>query len=280
MPFQQLTNRCLIKIEGEDASHFLQNLVTANIEQLDINSISPCALLTPQGKIAFDFLIGKSESDAFFLDIRSELADDILKRLQLYKLRAKIDISIDRDTPISAIWEEPAKNALADTRFAANANVSRQYGTLPKDITQGDFASVRVLNLVAESGEDFELNDIFPHDIGYDLNGAIDFQKGCYVGQEVVSRMKHRGTARKRPVMITSPNGFDENRRSLTADEKTLGDIGTIVAQEALAIVRLDRAKTAMENNIPIMAGKYEVALGLTVWDAPQGPEAMDVVGA
>jgi tRNA-modifying protein YgfZ len=143
----------VIQIEGEDAKSFLQGLVTADMEKLP----SPAALLTPQGKIIADFYIHADMS----IDIRAELVEILLKRLALYKLRAKVSW---------AIIGEKADMQLAE----------------------------RLEKLLPQFGLDY--SDSFPHEANMDLNGAVSFTKGCYVGQEIVSRMQHRSTTRRRVV--------------------------------------------------------------------------------
>jgi tRNA-modifying protein YgfZ len=143
----------VIQIEGEDAKSFLQGLVTADMEKLP----SPAALLTPQGKIIADFYIHADLT----IDIRKELVDTLIKRLSLYKLRAKVSW---------AIIGEKADIPLAE----------------------------RLDDLLPQFGLDY--SDSFPHEANMDLNGAVSFTKGCYVGQEIVSRMQHRSTTRRRVV--------------------------------------------------------------------------------
>ena len=137
---------------------------------------------------------------------------------------------------------------------------------MPDELQSSDFSQIRIENLVAESGYDFEPNDIFPYDIGYDQNGAIDFQKGCYVGQEVVSRMKHRGTARKRPVIVEFPADFVLNDPTIVANNKTIGSLGSCHGSKALGIVRLDRLQSALDVGVEIKISDQIVTINSKVW--------------
>ncbi|MDP2731675.1 MAG: folate-binding protein, partial [Hoeflea sp.] len=130
---------------------------------------------------------------------------------------------------------------------------------------------VRIAYGVAESGSDFALSDIFPHDILMDKNSGIDFRKGCYVGQEVVSRMQHRGTARRRVAIVASETelphpGPDGAATAILAGEKPVGSLGTVVGKTGLAMVRTDRVAEALAQNTPLTAGGSPVSLALPGW--------------
>ena len=131
-----------------------------------------------------------------------DLCETFKNRIQLYKLRADVNLEDLPDTIISTSWSESTKNAsaLRDLRFPDTAKVLRLYNTSASTKIEGDFDQQRIKYGVAESGSDYQVSNIFPHDIYFDLNNAIDFKKGCYVGQEVISRIQHRSSARKRVV--------------------------------------------------------------------------------
>ena len=267
MPVHFPSGRSLISVSGEEATHFLQNLITCDVEQLPEGTARPGALLTPQGKILFDFLIFR-DGDGFLVDIDSRLAADFLKRLTMYKLRAKVAIS-ESDESLAAIsWETDSTSdgarAVRDSRFPEALNVMRHYGGAPsgEDDAEG-WTALRIAHGVAESGSDFEPGDAFPHDVSLDQNTGIDFRKGCFVGQEVVSRMQHRGTARRR-LVIASADGADfAPGEALEAGGKTVGALGSVAGGSGLALVRLDRAKDAMDAGTPITANGRNVALSL-----------------
>lgn len=268
MPHQNLQHRSVIRLHGEDTTSFLQNLITANIENLDANSVTPCALLTPQGKIAFDFLIGKTGPNDFFIDIRKDVVETFKKRIQLYKLRADVNLEDLADSNVSTSWSESCENAsgLKDMRFPDEAKVYRLYGAPTSTKPEGDFDEQRIEYGVAESESDYELSDIFPHDIYFDLNNAIDFKKGCYVGQEVISRMQHRGTARKRVCLVRTDTAFTPDEQNITAGGKNIGQMGTISLSTGLGIIRVDRLLTAKETNQDIFVGSTKVVIEFPEW--------------
>lgn len=268
LPHQYLRHRSVIRLHGEDTTSFLQNLVTANIENLDRNSVTPCALLTPQGKIAFDFLIGTTGHNDFFIDIREDLVETFKKRIQLYKLRADVFVEDPNEYQVSVIWSEDVENisGLKDLRFPDEADVYRLYEPTSLESVEGSFDEQRVRYGVAESGSDFELNDIFPHDIYYDLNNAIDFKKGCYVGQEVISRMQHRGSARKRVCVVSADNELQNGEQNITTAGKTIGQLGTVINTNGLGIIRVDRLLSAQESNEDILVGNTKVLVSFPKW--------------
>lgn len=270
MPIQILNDRSVIAITGPDASTLLQGLVTANIEKIDKNSVASCALLTPQGKIAFDFLIGRREDDGYFFDMRTALLEDFLKRMTLYKLRADVKITAIDEWQPSAIWDETLDplNAFTDDRFKGETKVYRIYQNIDSGIAKDNFSNIRIANFVAESDADFEANEIFPHDVYFDLNGAIDFKKGCYVGQEVVSRMQHRSSARKRVGLVQAQQTSLISGQNVTANGKPIGKLGTVSDNKALSILRVDRYFDALTENQTVTVNDVEVKVTFPEWAA------------
>ncbi|AKH99889.1 folate-binding protein YgfZ [Hoeflea sp. IMCC20628] len=273
MPALVLADRKIVRVDGADAEHFLQNLITANVDAIEAGQARPTALLTPQGKILFDFLISKAVETGYDCDIRADIADDFIRRLTLYKLRAAVSVEKLDDMPVIAGWGGAAPvGALADKRFPDDAGVWRLHGSgAVLDADRSAWEKTRITHGVAESGTDFALSDIFPHDAMMDKNDGVDFRKGCYVGQEVVSRMQHRGTARKRVAIVAAETdlpqaGPDETDISIVAGEKTVGSLGSTTGNMGLAMVRTDRVADALADNIPLTAGGMAVTLTLPKW--------------
>lgn len=264
-----INDRSIIEITGPDAAHFLERLITTDVEKLNVNELLPGALLSPQGKVLFDFLIGKL-TNGFFIDITDQLADTFAKRLKLYKLRSDVEISesIKQVTTIS--WENDSvpsqiDSAFIDKRFPDNEKVIRRYDKNSSPIAiyepalkQWDL--LRIQYAIPESGKDFALNDVFPHDINFDQLGAISYKKGCYVGQEIVSRMHHRGTARRRTLIAEAEQNLPSSG-TIEANGKTIGELGTVFDRQALALVRIDRAKAAMDNGIALTVNDIPLTL-------------------
>ena len=286
MPIVRFPDRALILVAGEEAEHFLQNILTTDLSGLAGDEARPGALLTPQGKILFDFLVSKA-AGGYRLDCRKDVAPDFARRLTLYRLRAKVTISVEDQALVGAGWEDDsgssgadsttsrAESTLRDARFPAAAQVRRIYGVSAETPTDADaWRALRVAHAIAESGEDYALGDAFPHDVLLDQTGGVGFRKGCYVGQEVVSRMQHRGTARRRVLIAVAETPLPATGTPVEAGGRTLGALGTVSGTAALAIVRIDRVKEAMDAGQPITAGGVALTLSIPAWAGFGFPEA------
>jgi folate-binding protein YgfZ len=278
MPTAQLNDRALISVSGADAEHFLQNIVTADLDVLAAGEAKPSALLAPQGKILFDFLVSRDGESGFILECRADAAGDFLRRLMLYRLRAKVDISSQEQSLVSVSWRDDSEASVSDSsssqtestglrdlRFPPPATVVRHYGQMPG----GNIAAwhaFRIAHGVAESGSDYQLGDAFPHDVLLDQMGGVGFRKGCYVGQEVVSRMQHRGTARRRVLIASAESELPAPGADILADGRSIGTLGSVSDKSALAIVRIDKVKAAMDDGVPILADGVALSLSIPEW--------------
>jgi folate-binding protein YgfZ len=271
MPFAQLKDRALISVSGPDAEHFLQNILTTDLDILAPGEAKPGALLTPQGKILFDFLISRDGENAFRLECRADISDDFVRRLTLYKLRAKVEIAKADQAFVTVGWghestpSQSDSTAAADTRFPKGA-VTRSYGETDERSDLAAWQAFRIASGIAESGSDYQLGDAFPHDVLLDETGGVGFKKGCYVGQEVVSRMQHRGTARRRVLIASADRPLPAPGTELTVAGRPVGTLGSTVGATGLAIARIDRVKAALDAGQPIMAGDATVSLAIPVW--------------
>lgn len=271
MPALVLNDRKIVHVDGAEAEHFLQNLVTANIDSVTAKDAWPTALLTPQGKVLFDFVISRDGETGFHCDIAADCVDDFIRRLTLYKLRAAVTFQKRDDLPVIAGWGGAAPvGALQDRRFPEEAGAWRLYGSgAVLDADRSDWEKMRIEHGVAESGHDFALSDVFPHDILLDKNGGVDFRKGCYVGQEVVSRMQHRGTARRRTVTVNSQTALPasaETAVSIMAGDKPVGTLASVAGSTGLAIVRTDRVADALAGGIALTVAGSPVTLSFPDW--------------
>ncbi|KAA3450875.1 folate-binding protein YgfZ [Mesorhizobium sp. SARCC-RB16n] len=279
MPFAQLKDRALISVSGPDAEHFLQNILTTDLDALGDGEAKPGALLTPQGKILFDFLISRAGENAFRIECRADASDDFIRRLLLYKLRAKVEIAKSEQTLVTVAWgkesiaSESDSSAVADRRFG-DESVTRFYaGTADA----GDIAvwqAFRIAHGIAESGTDYALGDAFPHDVLLDEMGGVGFKKGCYVGQEVVSRMQHRGTARRRVMIVEAGLPLPPVGTELTVEGRSVGTLGSSAGTSGLAIARIDRVKAALDIGQPILAADAPVTLTIPAWAKFRFPQA------
>ncbi|MBO1020705.1 folate-binding protein YgfZ [Methylobacterium sp. SD274] len=260
MPIALLPDRAVIAIAGEDAMSFLQGVVTCNIETLEPGEARLGGLLTPQGKILFDFLIWRS-GDGFRLDCPAEQAPALAKRLTLYRLRAKVTIAVDPTLGLAAAWDGAEATSeterLRDGRLPAlGERLVFAEGAFSADATEADYHAHRIALGIPEGGRDFTYGDAFPHEALMDQLGGVDFKKGCYVGQEVVSRMQHRCTARTRIVPVISRDGEAvTSGADVTAGPRGLGTIGSVSGARGLAMLRLDRLADAVAAGEPVRAG-------------------------
>ncbi|WP_455482388.1 CAF17-like 4Fe-4S cluster assembly/insertion protein YgfZ [Bartonella sp. B35(2025)] len=263
-----LKNRKVIKVTGEEATHFLQILITTNVEKIGSQEIFPGALLSPQGKVIADFLIGKI-NDGYLIDIVTSLADAFQKRLLLYKLHTKVEITQPLQEVVTVFWNDEidvsdCNLSFIDKRFPQKEKIIRTYGKIPFSAPEynNDWNRMRIRYAIAESGQDYEIGKVFPHDINYDQINGLTFNKGCYIGQEVVARMHHRHMARRRILVVKSQHELTP-RSSVQAGTKVLGYLGTCAANEALTLMRIDHVKDAMDKNIPFVVENAPVTINI-----------------
>lgn len=258
----RLMDRAIIALSGPDIRTFLQGLVTN-----DVNTVAPgkpayAALLTPQGKILFDFLIVDDGAGGLLLDCLASARNALIKRLTLYRLRAKAEIEPRDDLAVFASWDGASLAGLAfdDPRLPA---LGKRAIAPAAEGSEGYLA--HRLSLGVPEGSDFGSDKTFALDAGLDELHGVAFDKGCYVGQELTARMKHRGTARKRILLVEStdksalPQGVD-----LRADSHSLGEIVSGYGSKGFALVRLDRLEDA--GAAPIDAAGVMVRLTKPDW--------------
>jgi tRNA-modifying protein YgfZ len=279
MPSVHLADRGVVRVSGEDAKAFLDGLVTCDLDRVSPAEARFGALLTPQGKILFDFILFQAPPDiggGYYLDALRVHAPDLAKRLGFYRLRAKVAIEDLSDTlAVVAGWDapRPADEAglvagdprLADLGWRAivAAADAAEFAADPAEA----YHARRIALGVPEGGRDFLFGDAFPHEALMDQLQGVDFDKGCYVGQEVVSRMQHRGTARTRIVPALYEGGFAaEAGVEVMAGDKVLGRTGTGAEGRGLLVIRLDRAADALSAGETIRAGGIPVTLEKPAW--------------
>ncbi|HST93949.1 MAG TPA: folate-binding protein [Microvirga sp.] len=279
MPSAHLADRGVVRVSGEDAKGFLDGLVTCDLDRVSPRAARLGALLSPQGKILFDFIVFEAPAEiegGYYLDVLKVHAPDLAKRLSFYKLRARVAVQdLSETLAVAAGWDGPppadeAGLVAADPRLPAlgwRAIVAAEDAAEFADAPAERYHARRIALGVPEGGRDFLFGDAFPHEALMDQLHGVDFDKGCYVGQEVVSRMQHRGTARTRIVPAVYEGGFAaEVGVEVTAGEKTLGRTGTGAEGRGLVMIRLDRAADALAAGEPIRAGGIPVRLEKPSW--------------
>ena len=231
MPDTVLPDRCLLLVEGEDAEHFLEGLITADLP--GPGEVVGAALLTPQGKLLFTFLVSR-HGDGFALECDRGERDALIQRLTLYKLRAKVTLT-PNDLPVTA----SAGEGLVDRRHPEMG--MRLYGETPANGSPDAYRAHRAALGVLEGPDEVLANKDFPHDVALDLTGSVSFAKGCFVGQEVVSRVRHRGTARRRPVLVADDAAKPGD--AITIGEREIGTVRLAAGGNAVAVLRIDQVK-------------------------------------
>ena len=276
-----LVDRGLVRVAGPEAAEFLQNLVTNDVTRAGEGKAVFAALLTPQGKINYEFFIVRQE-DCFLLETGRGCVDELVKRLRLYKMRA--DVSIEdlsdghmmfwldeapaHDEDAVAVYPDPRFDALG-YRVIVAIEQTDGFCARFESSDVDHYHAARVAYSVPEGGYDYAFGDTFPHEAGYDLLDGVDFKKGCYVGQEVVSRMQHRGTARKRIVSVmplAEANGLPEPGAEIRTETSFIGPLGSTFGGRGIALVRLDRAAKAMANGDEMKAETVAVKLTAPPW--------------
>jgi folate-binding protein YgfZ len=270
-----LPDRGVVKVTGDGARDFLNGLITTDTTLLRPGLGRFGALLTPQGKITVDFLITEAPSGhggGFLIDCPKPLAQGLADKLGFYRLRAKVGIeNLSDSLGVLAAWDGEA-SLKPDLAFADPRHPSLGLRILlPEELAQkatdligaqmvdgSAYEAHRIALGVPRGGLDFTYGDAFPHETNMDRLHGVDFDKGCYVGQEVVSRMQHRGTARTRTVRVLLEDA-PEPGTAVLAGDKSVGTMGSAADHHGLALIRIDRASEALEAGIPLTAGGLSI---------------------
>jgi len=289
-----LPDRGVVKVVGDGARNFLHGLVTADILNLQAGQARFCALLTPQGKIIADFIVAEAPAEhggGFFLDIPRAQATTLVEKLNLYKLRAKVIVDdLSEVLGVLAVWDGspppyPPPRAgegrvggglcYADPRLPALGTrvilpphlAAAAAADLGADLVDAsEYEAHRIALGVPRGGMDFGYGDAFPHETDMDQLGGVDFAKGCYVGQEVVSRMEHRGTARTRAVPVRYEGAAPAASSAVVAGNRQVGTMGSAAAGTGIALLRLDWVADAMSRGEPLIAGGVPLRLVKPDW--------------
>jgi tRNA-modifying protein YgfZ len=267
-----LPDRGVVKVAGDDARKFLNGLLTADIGKVTPDNARFAALLTPQGKIIADCIVAEvapQEGAGLFLDCPRALAPSLVERLNFYKLRAKLIVAdLSEALGVLAAWDgegttdcglvyrDPRLPALGLRVMLPPHLASEAAAELGAELADaGAYEAHRVALGIPRGGLDFMYGDAFPHEADMDQLRGVDFEKGCYVGQEVVSRMEHRGTARNRVVPIGYDAFAPEAGVPVMAGERQVGIMGSSAAGRGLALLRLDRVADALAADVALIAG-------------------------
>lgn len=253
--------RAILSLEGLEAENFLHNLVTADILGLTAGEARYAALLTPQGKILFDFFVVKT-AEGYLLDCAASQLEELIKRLMFYRLRAKVAIAERKDLEAGVSPERPSgMTAYADPRTPLIGwRMITEKGTLPAGT---GYEQTRIALGLADSDGDIGSGELFPHEANLDQMGAVSFSKGCYIGQEVVSRMEHRATARSRILPVTFDGAAPPRGAAIKSADKVIGSVLSSAGNSALALLRLDRMAEATQ---PLLTDAVRVRVHKPAW--------------
>jgi folate-binding protein YgfZ len=278
-----LPDRGVLKITGDDARRFLNGLATNDMAKVAPGTACYAALLTPQGKIIADFIVTEAPAEdggGFFLDVPKALAPTLVQKLNFYKLRAKITVEdLSEALGVMAVWDGVGVSdygpCYADPRLAAlgwrimlppqlAVEAAEDLGATP--VEPESYEAHRIALGVPRGGEDFVYGNTFPHEADMDQLAGVDFAKGCYVGQEVVSRVEHRNSARSRIVPVVFDNAAPSSGTPVLAGDKQIGTFGSAAHGRGLALLRLDRVEDALAAGSPFTCGDIRLRVVKPEW--------------
>ncbi len=267
-----LADRGVVEVAGADAAGFLQRLITNSVLNIPRGEGRYAGLLTSQGKLLFDFFVvplPEGPEAGYLIDCASEQTPELVKRLNLHKMRAKITIEDKSEKfAVAAIFGGDAATSVdgifyRDTRapgMGLRVIVPRGDALAKLDCEDPSrYEAHRIAKGVPKGGVDFRYGDAFVHDVNLDLLNGVDFKKGCYVGQEVVARVQYRNSARKRTVKIRFDGSAPAQGTQIMAGETNIGQVGSTTGEEGLAMVRLDRLEEARVAGVALKAGDAAV---------------------
>jgi folate-binding protein YgfZ len=271
-----LEDRAVLAIGGPEAGDFLQGLITNDMASCLDGQAIYATLLTPQGKILFDFFIVPESKDRLLIDCAAARAADLQKRLTLYRLRAKVEIASRPELAVAALWSDggarepprgvasfadPREPALGLRMIAARDVLAKAMSGFP----MGYYHAHRLLLGIPDSA-DLAPDSVFALDAGLEELNGVSFRKGCYIGQEVTARMKHRASARRRFLIAEADAPLPPSGTPLEAEGREIGVLATGIGARALALVRLDRLAEAQESHSPITAAGGAITLRKPGW--------------
>jgi len=248
MPAQilKLENRAVLKLAGADIRDFLQGLITSDIKDVSAGNALYCALLTPQGKYMFDMII-VADGDDLLLDIEAQRKPQLMQRLTMYKLRADVTIT-EEDANVWALWPEgEAATACSGISYTDPRHKALKTRAISKENPCPDaevlsfetYEERRIRHGVPDGSRDMRVEKYFWLETGAEKLNGVSFEKGCYVGQELTARMKHRTDLKKilTPVKLSGPAQLGD---AITSEAgKNAGEIRTVANGYALAYLRL-----------------------------------------
>lgn len=267
MAVDVLLYRSVFRVAGSEASLFLHRLLTQRMDTMASGEARAAGFLSPQGKVLADLLIFRDSEGVFWLDAPQQALSAVLQKLNLYRLRADVQIESCPSLHVGAA-ETEADFRTVPLRFCDPRHPDlgwRAYGHfLASQSGEGNsscaYHTRRYRVLQPELGIDAADGELFPHELHMDISHSLDFKKGCYVGQEIVSRMEHRGTNRKRFVRVQFADATraPSSGAAIMAGDSHVGTLGGCFNGFGLALFRLDRLEDAQNAGLDLMVdGQY-----------------------
>jgi folate-binding protein YgfZ len=260
-----LADRGVIEVKGADAGAFLQRLITNSVLDIPAGESRYAALLTPQGKLLFDFFVVPLAQEAGYLvDCLKEQASELMKRLNLHKMRANIAIADkSEEFGVAAVFGGRPPEGNEGIRYRDMRTPGMGLRVIAKrdalrqiaNASEVEYEAHRIAEGVPKGGVDFAYGDTFVHEADLDLLNGVDFKKGCYVGQEVVARVEFRKSARKRIVKVRFDGKAPAQGTQIMAGDVGIGQVGSTAGHEGLAMLRLDRLQDAQASGVQLKAG-------------------------
>ncbi|MEM9842640.1 MAG: folate-binding protein [Pseudomonadota bacterium] len=283
-PFVYLPHRAVLSLSGPDTMVLLERLVTNATQDWAPGTTRYGALLTPQGKVIADYLALRT-ANGVLLDVSETAVDDLAKRLKLFRLRSAVDIERLEDVFVIA-GIEPAPNGVrpisgaqevyVDPRYpggrlrglATRESWAAWYGYHPAEWSRpiAEYHSDRIRHAIPEQGADFDQAEAFTADLNMDVLGGVALTKGCFVGQEVVSRMHRRGRIRKRTLTISLADGIAASAGDDIFAPNPIGNLTSVEGQQALARVRVDRMRQAERAHATLQVGDAPITVHKPDW--------------
>jgi folate-binding protein YgfZ len=285
MFYTLLHERAVIRLSGEDVIEFLQGLISNNARLLLDGKSIYAALLSPQGRFLHDFFLIPWQGK-IFIDVRAERVNDLFARLKIYRLRSKIDIEIDESMSIAVLWngelavaeqsttersdyktyQDPRLPALGLRAIGSEESINdfcKQNSF--ESTTQEAYERARLMLAVPDT-RDMIIEKSLLLECGFEQLNGVDFNKGCYVGQEVTARSKFRGQVRKSFYHVEAEQTLPEYKTAITADDKIVGEMRTSLGNIGIALLYNDKYEMAINDKIAFLCADVKVAIAPTQW--------------
>ena len=280
MPYATLHTRRLIRVAGEDALSLLQGIVTCDVRPAWEGKAAYGALLTPQGKFLHDFFLVPWR-DGIAIDCDGVRYTDLLVRLKMYKLRSKVELEVLADNDgVIALWgQEPPSAPPAGVTLVADPRLKEMgcraigdIGTIMAwladvpHIDEVEYDHHRIGLAIPDGVHDMVADKSLLMEYGFDKLSGVDFAKGCYIGQEVTARSKHRGQVRKSIYSVRIESALPASGKSILQDGQEVGQLRSASGGIGLAYLQIEAVEKAQNGGAPLMAGDVKISASLPEW--------------